>query len=56
MGEFTEKAKSTANETMGNVKQQSDNPETRDEGRDQETKGELQDKKGDVEGALGNDI
>ena len=56
MGELTDKAKSAGNEAMGKVKQQSGNPETRAEGRDQETKGEFQDKKGDVEGALGNDI
>ena len=56
MGEFTDKVKGAANEAIGNVKQESDNPDTRAEGELQETKGELQDKKGDVEGAVGNDI
>lgn len=56
MGEFTEKAKGTANETIGNVKQKSDDPETRAEGEDQETKGEFQKVKGEVEGALGNHV
>ncbi len=56
MGEFTDKIKGAMNDAVGNVKQESDNPETRAEGRDQEVKGEIQKKKGDVEGALGNDI
>ena len=56
MGEFTEKVKGTANDVAGNLKQDSDNPETRKEGRDQETKGEFQKVKGEVEGALGNDV
>jgi uncharacterized protein YjbJ (UPF0337 family) len=56
MGEFTEKVKGTANDAVGNMKQESDNPETRAEGKDQETKGEFQRDKGEVEGALGDDI
>ena len=56
MGEFTEKVKGTTNDAIGNLKQESDNPETRAEGKDQETKGEFQKDKGEVEGALGNDI
>ncbi|GGD53313.1 CsbD family protein [Erythrobacter arachoides] len=56
MGEFTEKVKGNANEAIGKVKQQSGNPETRAEGKGQETKGEAQQLKGEVEGKLGNDI
>lgn len=56
MGEFTEKVKGTTNDAIGNLKQESDNPETRAEGKDQETKGEFQKDKGEVEGALGNDV
>ena len=56
MGEFKDKAKGHANEAIGNLKQESDDPETRAEGRDQETKGEFQKVEGEVEGALGDDI
>lgn len=56
MGEFTDKVKGTTNDAIGNAKQESDNPATRAEGRNQEIKGEMQKKKGDVEGALGDDI
>ncbi len=56
MGEFTDKVKGATNEAVGNVKQESNNPETCAEGKAQETKGKLQDKKGDVEGAFGDDI
>ncbi len=56
MGEFTDKVKGGANDAIGNIKQESANPETREEGREQELKGEFQKKKGDVEGAMGNDI
>jgi uncharacterized protein YjbJ (UPF0337 family) len=60
MGEFTEKAKGAANETIGNTKQaigkdQLD-PELNEEGKAQERKGEFQETKGEAEGALGNDI
>lgn len=56
MGELTDKAKGNANEAVGKVKQESDNPETRDEGRKQETKGKAQQLKGEVKGKLGNDV
>lgn len=56
MGEFTEKAKGETNEVIGKVKQESDNPETKAEGEKQEIKGEFQKDKGEVEGALGNDV
>jgi len=54
VGEFTEKVKGETNKAVGNVKQESGNPETRSEGRAQEIKGEFQ--KGKVEGAMGDDI
>jgi len=56
MGELTEKVKGNVNEAIGEMKQKSDNPETRAEGRAQERKGEAQQFKGEVEGELGNDI
>ena len=56
MGELGDKIKGTTNEAVGEVKQESNNPETREEGREQETKGEFQKTKGEVEGALGNDV
>ncbi|WP_230281388.1 CsbD family protein [Croceicoccus sp. Ery15] len=56
MGELTEKIKGNTNEAIGEVKQQSGNPQTRREGREQEVKGKAQQLKGEVEGALGNDI
>ena len=56
MGELSEKIKGNTNEAIGKAKQQSGNPETRQEGREQEAKGEAQQFKGKVEGVLGNDI
>lgn len=56
MGELTEKIKGNTNEAIGEVKQKSSNPATRQEGREQEVKGKAQQLKGEVEGALGNDI
>ncbi len=56
MGELTEKAKGLANEAIGKVKQQSNDPETRAEGHAQERKGEAQNLKSKVEGALGNKV
>jgi uncharacterized protein YjbJ (UPF0337 family) len=38
------------------VKQHSDDPETRSEGKAQERKGETQNLKGEVKGALGNKV
>ncbi len=56
MGELTDKAKGAANELTGKVKQQSHDPETRAEGHAQERKGEAQNLKGKIEGALGDKI
>ena len=39
MGELTDKIKGNFNEAAGKLKQQSDDPETRDEGAAQEVKG-----------------
>ena len=56
MGELKDKAKGIANEVAGTAKQQSANPDTRAEGRAQERKGEAQNLKGAVKGALGDKI
>jgi len=56
MGELKDKAKGIANEAAGNVKQQSNDPETRAEGRAQERKGEAQNLKGKIKGALGDKV
>ena len=56
MGELKDKAKGITNEVVGEAKQQSNDPETRAEGRAQETKGEAQNFKGEVEGALGDKV
>lgn len=56
MGELTEKVKGNVNEAVGKAKQQSNDPETRAKGDKQETKGKAQQLKGEVEGALGDDI
>jgi uncharacterized protein YjbJ (UPF0337 family) len=56
VGQLKEEFKGNANEAIGKVKQESDNPETRAEGEMQEEKGEFQEKKGEFEGALGNDV
>lgn len=56
MGEFTDKAKGIANEISGNVKQSSGDADTRAEGHVQEKKGEAQNLKGKVKGALGDKI
>ena len=56
MGELTDKIKGNVNEAIGKVKQQSNDPETRDEGTAQEVKGKAQQTIGKVKGALGDDI
>lgn len=56
MGELTDKAKGLANEAIGNVKQMSSNPDTKAEGAAQERKGEVQQVKGSVKGALGDRV
>ena len=55
MGEFTDKVKGNVNEAVGNAKQQSNDPDTRDEGAGQELKGKAQQLKGAVKGAI-NDL
>lgn len=56
MGELTDKIKGNVNEAVGKAKQQSANPETRDEGAAQELKGKGEQVIGKVKGAIGNDI
>jgi uncharacterized protein YjbJ (UPF0337 family) len=56
VGELIDKVKGNVNEAIGKVKQQSDNPATRDEGSKQELKGKGQQLKGAIKGALGDDI
>ncbi|MGY6636004.1 MAG: CsbD family protein [Erythrobacter sp.] len=56
MGKLTENIKGTINEVVGGLKQESDRPEDKAEGKVQELKGKAQKVKGKVEGALGNDI
>lgn len=60
MGEFTEKAKGETNEAIGNTKQAigeaTNSPTLTQDGLDQEARGELQEDKDDVEGAVGNEL
>jgi uncharacterized protein YjbJ (UPF0337 family) len=56
MGELTDKIKGNVDEIAGKLKQGSDDPETRDEGKDQELKGKGEQFVGNVKGALGDDI
>ncbi|HEX2812827.1 MAG TPA: CsbD family protein [Sphingopyxis sp.] len=60
MGELKDKAKGLANEAAGNVKQAvgkaTDNERLRAEGAAQERKGEAQNLRGKVVGALGDKI
>jgi uncharacterized protein YjbJ (UPF0337 family) len=60
VGELKDKAKGLANEAAGNVKQAvgkaTDNERLRAEGAVQERKGEAQNLKGKVKGALGDKI
>jgi uncharacterized protein YjbJ (UPF0337 family) len=56
MGELVDKIKGNLNEAAGKIKQESNNPETRDEGAAQELKGKGQQFAGKVKGALGDDI
>lgn len=56
MGELTDKLKGNVNEALGKVKQQSANPDDRDEGAAQELKGKGEQFVGKVKGALGDDI
>jgi uncharacterized protein YjbJ (UPF0337 family) len=52
MGEFTDRLKGAANQAAGNLKQESADPATRDEGAAQELKGKGQDLKGKVKGVI----
>ena len=52
MGELADKVKGNVNEAIGKVKQHSGDPDTRSEGAAQELKGEAQQVKGAVKGAL----
>ena len=52
MGEITDKLKGNLNQAAGQVKQASADPVVRDEGREQEAKGHLQEAKGTVKGAI----
>lgn len=56
MGEFVDKVKGNVNEAVGKAKQESDNPNTRAEGQNQEVKGKGQQMAGEVKGKLGDDI
>ncbi|MFN3620542.1 CsbD family protein [Sphingorhabdus sp.] len=60
MGEFTDKAKGLGNEVAGNVKQAagkaSDNERLEGEGIAQERKGEGQNLKGKLKGAVGDKV
>lgn len=56
MGEFIDKVKGNANEAIGKAKQNSDNPDTRADGAAQETKGKVQQLKGEIKGKLGDNI
>lgn len=56
MGELKSKVEGNVNEAIGKAKKQSNDPETRAEGRGQEVTGKAQQAKGEVQGALGDDI
>ncbi len=56
MGELVEKIKGKVNEAIGDVKQNSSNPETRAEGQAQEAKGKAQQAGGAITGALGDKV
>ena len=52
MGELKDRIKGNVNEAVGRAKQQSDDPDTRDEGAGQELKGKGQQVKGEIKGAI----
>ena len=56
MGELADKVKGNVNEAVGKAKQRSNDPDTRDEGAGQALKGQVQQVKGAVKGALGNKL
>ncbi|MBV8687362.1 MAG: CsbD family protein [Alphaproteobacteria bacterium] len=55
MGEFTDRLKGAANQMAGDIKQESRDPEVRDEGDAQKLKGKGQELKGKVKGVI-NDL
>ena len=55
MGEIKDRLKGNANQAIGDIKQQSDNPDVRDEGAAQKLKGVGQDVKGKIKGVI-NDL
>ena len=55
MGEIKDRLKGNANQAIGDMKQQSDNPDVRDEGAAQKVKGAGQEFKGKVKGVI-NDL
>ncbi len=55
MGEFTDKIKGAANQVAGDIKQNSPDQDVRDEGAAQELKGDGQEIKGKIKGAI-NDL
>jgi uncharacterized protein YjbJ (UPF0337 family) len=55
MGEFTDKLKGNANQAIGGMKQESRDPEVRDEGDAQKLKGAGQELKGKIKGVI-NDL
>ena len=52
MGELIDKAKGAINNAVGNAKQESADPDVRAEGADQELKGNVQNTKGKIKGAI----
>lgn len=52
MGEFTDKMKGAANQAAGSIKQGSSNERVREEGAAQELKGDGQQLKGKIKGAI----
>ena len=52
MGELKDRIKGNVNEAVGRAKQQSGDPETREEGADQELKGKGEQVKGAIKGAI----
>jgi uncharacterized protein YjbJ (UPF0337 family) len=56
VGELTDKIKGNVKEGVGKLKQQSNDPQTRAEGRAQEFEGKADQLKGKIKGALGDDI
>lgn len=56
MGELKDKVKGMTNEAIGETKQQSGDADTRAEGEGQAMKGQFQQVKGAVKGALGDKV